>query len=99
MDLGQSQGGCRPTPVVESLDAILGRLADAGRAVPRPVAPAMVRVGLAPCSPFSVTGRPVARVGALARSLGVRLHTHLAETLDEEDVLPQPPTAAPRWST
>ena len=46
---------------------------------------AMVRVGLAPCAPFSGTTQLLTESAALARSLGVRLHTHLAETLDEED--------------
>jgi cytosine/adenosine deaminase-related metal-dependent hydrolase len=44
----------------------------------------MVRVGLAPCSPFSVSTELLRESAALARSLGVRLHTHLAETMDEE---------------
>jgi cytosine/adenosine deaminase-related metal-dependent hydrolase len=45
----------------------------------------MVRVGLAPCSPFSVSADLLRESASLARSLGVRLHTHLAETLDEEE--------------
>jgi cytosine/adenosine deaminase-related metal-dependent hydrolase len=44
----------------------------------------MVRVAVAPCSPFSVTGKLMTEAAALARRHGVRLHTHLAETLDEE---------------
>ena len=44
----------------------------------------MLRIGLAPCSPFSVTADLMRETAALARTLGVRLHTHLAETLDEE---------------
>ena len=44
---------------------------------------AMVRVALAPCSPFSVTGRLMEESAALARRLGLPLHTHLAETLEE----------------
>jgi cytosine/adenosine deaminase-related metal-dependent hydrolase len=45
----------------------------------------MLRVGLAPCSPFSVTADLLRESADLARSLGVRLHTHLAETLDEQE--------------
>jgi cytosine/adenosine deaminase-related metal-dependent hydrolase len=45
----------------------------------------MLRVALAPCSPFSVTGELMRESAELARELGVRLHTHLAETLDEEE--------------
>ena len=45
---------------------------------------AMVRIALAPCSPFSVTGELMGETAELARRRGVRLHTHLAETTDEE---------------
>ena len=85
MDLGQSQGGLPPDSVVESLDAILAASQTAVERYHDPSPAAMVRVGLAPCSPFSVTGDLLRESAALARSLGVRLHTHLAETLDEED--------------
>lgn len=44
----------------------------------------MLRIGLAPCSPFSVTGDLLREAAALARAKGARLHTHLAETIDEE---------------
>ncbi|MBR7504032.1 amidohydrolase family protein, partial [Mycobacterium tuberculosis] len=46
---------------------------------------AQVQIGLAPCSPFSVTTELMRESAALAADLDVRLHTHLAETLDEED--------------
>jgi cytosine/adenosine deaminase-related metal-dependent hydrolase len=85
MDLGQSRGGLPPDSVVESLDAILAASQTAVERYHDPSPGAMVRVGLAPCSPFSVTGDLLRESAALARSLGVRLHTHLAETLDEED--------------
>jgi cytosine/adenosine deaminase-related metal-dependent hydrolase len=85
MDLGQSQGGLPPDSVVESLDAILAASQTAVERYHDPSPAAMVRVGLAPCSPFSVTGDLLRESATLARSLGVRLHTHLAETLDEED--------------
>ena len=81
MDLGQSKGGLPPDSVVEDLDAILAstqsvhdRLHDGDRVV----------VTVAPCSPFSVTPELMTESAALARRLGLRLHTHLAETLDEE---------------
>jgi cytosine/adenosine deaminase-related metal-dependent hydrolase len=81
MDLGESAGGLPPDSVVEDTDAILAsteavhaRLHDGERIV--------VTVG--PCSPFSVTARLMTESAALARRLGLRLHTHLAETLDEE---------------
>ncbi len=85
MDLGQSQGGLPPDSVVESLDAILAASADAVKRFHDPSPSAMVRVALAPCSPFSVSADLLRESAALARSLGVRLHTHLAETLDEEE--------------
>jgi cytosine/adenosine deaminase-related metal-dependent hydrolase len=84
MDLGQSQGGLPPDSVVESLDTILTASQDAVDRFHDTSPDAMVRIGLAPCSPFSVTADLLRESAALARSLGVRLHTHLAETLDEE---------------
>jgi cytosine/adenosine deaminase-related metal-dependent hydrolase len=81
MDLGQSRGGLPPDSVVEELDDILtsteavhARLHDGERIV----------VTVAPCSPFSVTRQLMTESAELARRLGLRLHTHLAETLDEE---------------
>jgi cytosine/adenosine deaminase-related metal-dependent hydrolase len=85
MDLGRSHGGLPPDEVVETLDAILAASEDAVARFHDPAPGAMVRVALAPCSPFSVTGELLRQSAALARSLGVRLHTHLAETLDEEE--------------
>ena len=84
MDLGRSHGGLPPDEVVEDRDTIL---ADTEKAVSRwhdPSPDAMVRVAVAPCSPFSVTGELMRESADLARRLGVRLHTHLAETGDEE---------------
>jgi cytosine/adenosine deaminase-related metal-dependent hydrolase len=85
MDLGQSQGGLPPDSVVERLDDILAASADAVERFHDPSPDAMVQVALAPCSPFSVTADLLTQSAELARSLGVRLHTHLAETLDEEE--------------
>ncbi len=85
MDLGQSQGGLPPDSVVESLDEILHASQDAVERFHDPSPGAMVQVALAPCSPFSVSADLLTESAKLARSLGVRLHTHLAETLDEEE--------------
>jgi cytosine/adenosine deaminase-related metal-dependent hydrolase len=84
MDLGQSHGGLPPDSVVEALDEILRASQDAVQRFHDPSPSAMVRVALAPCSPFSVTADLLKESATLARSLGVRLHTHLAETIDEE---------------
>jgi len=84
MSLGQSQGGLPPDSVCEDEDTIL---ADCERVIaefhdPGPLS--MLRIGLAPCSPFSVTADLMRKTAALARRHeGVRLHTHLAETIDE----------------
>lgn len=84
MSLGQSKGGLPPDSCVEREEDIL---ADSERVIaqyhdPRPGA--MLQVVLAPCSPFSVTDGLMRDSAALARRHGVRLHTHLCETLDEE---------------
>ena len=85
MSLGKSDGGLPPDELVQSVDVILE---DSRRLVekfhdPRPFA--MHQVSLAPCSPFSVSEDLMVESAALARSLGVRLHTHLCETKDEEN--------------
>ena len=85
MDLGRSHGGLPPDEVVEDIDTILAATQDAVERFHDPDFDAMVRIAVAPCSPFSVTSELLSRSAELARSLGVRLHTHLAETLDEED--------------
>jgi cytosine/adenosine deaminase-related metal-dependent hydrolase len=84
MSLGQSQGGLPPDSVVDSEEAILK---DSQRLIQRyhEAKPgAMVQIVLAPCSPFSVTGELMRQSAALARQYGIHLHTHLAETQDEE---------------
>ena len=85
MDLGRSAGGLPPDHVVEDLDDVLAASADAVARWHDPSPGATVRVALAPCSPFSVTGKLMRASADLARELGVRLHTHLAETRDEVD--------------
>jgi cytosine/adenosine deaminase-related metal-dependent hydrolase len=84
MDLGRSDGGLPPDEVVEDRDAILAAGEAAIDRFHDPTPGAMVRVALAPCSPFSVTRGLMSDAADLARRRGVRLHTHLAETLDEE---------------
>jgi cytosine/adenosine deaminase-related metal-dependent hydrolase len=84
MDLGRSDGGLPPDEVVEDRDAILAASEAAISRFHDPAPGAMVRIALAPCSPFSVTRGLMSDAAELARSRGVRLHTHLAETLDEE---------------
>lgn len=84
MSLGESQGGLPPDSVVEDEEAILR---DAQRLIEQyhdPSPGSMVHIVLAPCSPFSVTGDLMRETAHLARAYGVRLHTHLAETEDEE---------------
>jgi cytosine/adenosine deaminase-related metal-dependent hydrolase len=84
MDLGRSDGGLPPDEVVEDRDAILAASEAAINRFHDPAPGAMVRIALAPCSPFSVTRGLMTDAAELARDRGVRLHTHLAETLDEE---------------
>ena len=80
MDLGESDGGLPPDSLVEDIDTILADterlhgLADG----------AMVQIAVAPCSPFSVTTRLMEESATLARRLGLQLHTHLAETIEED---------------
>jgi cytosine/adenosine deaminase-related metal-dependent hydrolase len=84
MSLGESKGGLPPDSVVDSEDVILK---DSQRLIERyhdPNPGAVVQIVLAPCSPFSVTSELMRQSAALARLHGVRLHTHLAETEDEE---------------
>jgi cytosine/adenosine deaminase-related metal-dependent hydrolase len=85
MDLGQSDGGLPPDHIVEDRDAILTACAEAIDRHHDPEPGAMVRIALAPTSPFSVTRELMAETAELARSRGVRLHTHLAETREEEE--------------
>ena len=89
MDLGASSGGLPPDDVVEDIDAILAATQAAIERFHDPSPGSMVRVGVAPCSPFSVTRELLTQSAALARSYppsaGIRLHTHLAETADEND--------------
>ncbi len=85
MSLGESKGGLPPDDVVADDDDILAAFADAvGRHHDRAHG-AMVRIALAPCSPFSVTPDLMRRTAALAEQLDVRLHTHLAENAEDDE--------------
>ncbi|NLU82160.1 8-oxoguanine deaminase [Rhodococcus sp. HNM0569] len=84
MDLGHSRGGLPPDSVVETLDDALRGTADVVDRWHDPSPDSMLRIGVAPCSPFSVTTDLLREAASLARAKDVRLHTHLAETLDEE---------------
>lgn len=85
MSLSRREGGLPPEDVVQTEEEILE---DSERLILRyhdRSFGAMVRIALAPCSPFSVTPRLMRQTAELARKHGVLLHTHLAETLDEEE--------------
>jgi cytosine/adenosine deaminase-related metal-dependent hydrolase len=76
MDLGESDGGLPPDSLVEDPDEVLAET--------ELLAARHSELVVAPCSPFSVTGRLMTESAELARRLGLRLHTHLAETVEEE---------------
>ena len=84
MSVGRSKGGLPPDSVVQSEDRILGDCERVIRRYHDPAPGSMVRVALAPCSPFSVSPLLMRATADLAARHGVRLHTHLAETRDEE---------------
>jgi len=76
MDLGESDGGLPPDSLVEDPDTVLAETERLAARYPELV--------VAPCSPFSVTGELMRESAELARRLGLTLHTHLAETMEEE---------------
>ena len=84
MSIGQSAGGLPPDSLVENEAAILEDMIRVVDAFHDPREGAMVRVGLAPCSPFSVSRDLMREAALLARDKGVMLHTHLAE--NDEDI-------------
>lgn len=87
MDLSVKDGGLPPDSVVQTVDEILRDSMDAIDRFHDPGPYAMHRVALAPCSPFSVSADLLRESAVLARSYGVRLHTHLCETKDEEEYM------------
>jgi cytosine/adenosine deaminase-related metal-dependent hydrolase len=84
MSLSEKDGGLPPDTVVQNDETILAASEDAVARHHDPSPGAMVRVALAPCSPFSVTPELMRRSAELAERLDVRLHTHLAEDADED---------------
>ena len=87
MDLSKKDGGLPPDSVVQTVDEIMK---DSARVIEKyhdPSYGAMHRVALAPCSPFSVSADLLRESAVLARQYGVRLHTHLCETKDEENYM------------
>jgi cytosine/adenosine deaminase-related metal-dependent hydrolase len=84
MDLGRSAGGLPPDFAVEDIDTVLAASAHAVETHHDPSPDSMLRIALAPCSPFSVTTDLLRESAALGRRLGVRLHTHGSETVEEE---------------
>ncbi|HLY93324.1 MAG TPA: amidohydrolase family protein, partial [Gaiellaceae bacterium] len=74
---GESQGGLPPDSLVEDVDTILAETERLARAYPG-------KIAAAPCSPFSVTKELMEQSAALARKLGLVLHTHLSETVEED---------------
>jgi cytosine/adenosine deaminase-related metal-dependent hydrolase len=85
MDLSQKDGGLPPDNVVEETDEALAATEAAIDRWHDPSPDSMLQIAVAPCSPFSVTTRLMEEAAVLARRKGVRLHTHLAETDDEEE--------------
>ncbi|MFT4041827.1 MAG: 8-oxoguanine deaminase [Gordonia sp. (in: high G+C Gram-positive bacteria)] len=83
MDLSEKDGGLPPDTVVQTIDEILTACADAVARWHDPQPGALLRIAVAPCSPFSVSTDLLRESALLARELGVRMHTHLAESLDE----------------
>jgi len=81
MDLGESDGGLPPDSVVEERDDVLVAT-EAAAALADGV---QVQIAVAPCSPFSVTKELMRESAALARKLDLKLHTHLVETVEEEE--------------
>jgi cytosine/adenosine deaminase-related metal-dependent hydrolase len=82
MDLGESDGGLPPDSLVEPIDEVL---AETERLAGLQDEDGLVQLAVAPCSPFSVTKELMVESAALARRLGLRLHTHLAETVEEDE--------------
>lgn len=89
MDLSRKDGGLPPDSVVQTVDAIMRDSLRAIEAYHDPCPGSMHQVALAPCSPFSVSSELLRQSAILARQYGVRLHTHLCETKDEENYMLQ----------
>jgi cytosine/adenosine deaminase-related metal-dependent hydrolase len=83
MDLGASDGGLPPDELVEDIDAVLADTERLAGELHEPGSGARVQIAVAPCSPFSVTRKLMSESASLARRLALPLHTHLAETMEE----------------
>ena len=84
MSLGEKDGGLPPQSVVQTKEQILSDSERLIKSYHNPDEGAMIQIALAPCSPFSVTTELMQDTAELAEQYDVRLHTHLAETIDEE---------------
>ena len=87
MDLSKKDGGLPPDSVVQTVDEIMRDSVRCIEAYHDPSFGSMHTVALAPCSPFSVSAELLRQSAILARQYGVRLHTHLCETKDEENFM------------
>jgi cytosine/adenosine deaminase-related metal-dependent hydrolase len=84
MDLGRADGGLPPDELAENIDDVLADTERLAASLHERGPGARVQIAVAPCSPFSVTRELMAESAALARRLGLLLHTHLAETAEED---------------
>ncbi|MGH3126762.1 MAG: amidohydrolase family protein, partial [Gaiellaceae bacterium] len=84
MDLGESAGGLPPDELVEDVDAVLADTERLMAELHEQGPGARVQIAVAPCSPFSVSKRLMTESATFARQHGLTLHTHLAETVEEE---------------
>lgn len=85
MSMGEDEGGLPPRHTVQDPETILSDSARLVDSYHERGDGAMIQIALAPCSPFSVSSALMTETAALAQRLDVRLHTHLGETLDEEE--------------
>lgn len=85
MTRGRSKGGLPPDDVVQTEEQIVADCERLVRLYHDPAPDAMLKLALAPCSPFSVEESTMIELARLARAHGLRLHTHMAETADEQD--------------
>ena len=86
MNLGHDQGGLPPNELVEDIDAVLSATESAIATFHDPAPESMVRIAMAPCSLLTASSSLLSAVAELARSHGVRLHMHLAETANEVEI-------------
>gem|GEM_PF-869556 len=99
MSLGENEGGLPPQNTVQDADVILEDSRRLVNSYHERGPGAQVQIALAPCSPFSVTTHLMRDSADLAQELDVRLHTHLAETLDEKRTFAGNGLASERWIT